>query len=175
MKEQHSSIVIAPAACPKGTPTNLSIRVHVALRDPRLTYRFESIDRSSPKGSPIDFSIRVDRSIEPQGIPDRLIDSSRSIDRALRDPRSTFRFESIDRALSDPTAAGRRRQAAEPPPDSRQAAAPPADRPPRRRPSAKGRGRIAHASTFLGTVTLWQVFAGMEKLCAGSDNVCAET
>ena len=36
----------------------------------------------SPKGSPIDFSIRVDR----------------SIDRALTDPRSTYRFESTDRS-----------------------------------------------------------------------------
>ena len=35
-------------------------------------------------------------------IPDRLIDSSRSIERALWDPRSTFRFASIDRALGDP-------------------------------------------------------------------------
>ena len=60
------------------------------------------VDRSSPKGSPIDFSIRVDPSIEPLGISDRLFDSSRSIERALRDPRSTFRFESIDRALWNP-------------------------------------------------------------------------
>ena len=52
--------------------------------------------------TPTDFSIRVDRSVEPYGIPDRLFDSSRSIDRALRDPRSTFRFESIDRAIGDP-------------------------------------------------------------------------
>ena len=41
--------------------------------------RVESIDRSSPKGSPIDFR------------------SSRAIDRALRDPRSTF--DRVDRSI----------------------------------------------------------------------------
>ena len=50
-----------------------------ALRDPRSTFRLESIDRSSPKGSPIDFSIRVDRS-SPKGSP---IDFSIRVDRSI--------------------------------------------------------------------------------------------